>query len=438
VASAPKFPVQTRSGQRSTRARRYVPDVPSHGLQNAPVVGPLNGLRVLDLTSVVMGPMATQVLGDLGADVISIESGRGDTNRAMGPGPVRQLSDVSLNLLRNKRNLALDLKAPEGLEALFRVAATCDVLVTNLRPAPLARLGITYEVLRGVRPDIIFCRAQGFPSDSAEGNEPAYDDIIQAAGGVPDVMRRAGSEPSMVPILLADKVSGLVLTYAILAALFHRERTGEGQELEVPMVDALRAFLLVEHGAGAMSGEDRATRQTGYQRILTPDRRPQQTADGWIAVFPYLDAHWETLLIEGGRDDLVGDPRLTREGRYKSSSFAYATLREVMATQTTGYWLGVCRQAGIPATAVADLDEVIDALPIEHHPHAGPYRRIPFPVRFGATPVTVRRHAPLIGEHNREVLAEVGYSDEEIDTLERARVLRTTGAAESVAQGERT
>ncbi len=399
--------------------------------------GPLDGVRVLDLTSVIMGPLATQVLGDLGAEVIAIESGRGDTNRAMGPGPVRQLSDVSLNLLRNKRNVALDLKAPAGLEALFRVAATCDVLVTNLRPAPLERLGITYEALCTVRPDIIFCRAQGFPSDSEEANEPAYDDIIQAAGGVPDVMRRAGSAPSMVPILLADKVSGLVLANAILAALFHRQRTGEGQQVEVPMVDALRAFMLVEHGAGAMSGEDRGTRSTGYQRILTPDRRPQQTADGWIAVFPYLDTHWETLLVEGGLADLVGDPRLTREGRYKDSSFAYSTLRHVMATRTTADWLAVCRRAGIPATPVADLDDLIDTLPIAEHPQAGPYRLIPFPVRFGATPVSVRRHAPLIGEHNREVLAEVGYSDQEIDALERDRILRTGGAAESVARGER-
>jgi crotonobetainyl-CoA:carnitine CoA-transferase CaiB-like acyl-CoA transferase len=402
-----------------------------------PDPGPLSGVRVLDLTSVVMGPLATQVLGDLGADVITIESGRGDTNRAMGPGPVRQLSDVSLNLLRNKRNVALDLKAPAGREALLRIAATCDVFVTNLRPAPLGRLGLGYDQLAAARPDIIFCRAQGFPSDSPEADEPAYDDIVQAAGGIPDVLRRAGGDPAMVPILLADKVSGLVLTYAILAALFHRERTGQGQQIEVPMVDAVRSFVLVEHGAGAMSGEDRATRQTGYQRILTPHRRPQATADGWIAVFPYLEGHWEILLREGGRDDLVGDPRLTREGRYAHSAFVYTMLGEVMARHTTAEWLAVCRREGIPATEMADLDEVIDALPDAHHPLAGNFKLIPSPVRFGASPASVRRHAPLIGEHNREVLAEVGYSEAEIDALEHDEVLRTRGAADSVAREAR-
>jgi crotonobetainyl-CoA:carnitine CoA-transferase CaiB-like acyl-CoA transferase len=243
------------------------------------VVGPLDGIRVLDLTSVVMGPLATQVLGDLGADVITIESGRGDTNRGMGPGPMRQLSDVSLNLLRNKRNVALDLKAPAGLAALLRIAATCDVFVTNLRPGPLNRLGLGYDQIAAVRPDVVFCRAQGFRSDSPEADEPAYDDIIQAATGVTDVMRHVVGEPAMAPTLIADKVAGLVLTYAILAALFHRERTGEGQRVEVPMVDAVGSFMLVEHGAAAVpqpppgSGRvpadpDRRTAPGAHQRRL--------------------------------------------------------------------------------------------------------------------------------------------------------------------------
>jgi len=395
--------------------------------------GPLDGFRVLDLTSVLMGPLATQVLGDLGADVITIESGRGDTGRGMGPGPVRQLSDISLNLLRNKRNVALDLKAPAGLAAVLRIAGTCDVFVTNLRPGPLSRLGLAYHQVAAVRPDIVFCRANGFPSDGPDADEPAYDDIIQAAGGVSDVVRRATGMPSMAPILVADKVSGLVMTYAILAALLHRERTGQGQEIEVPMVDALRAFMLVEHGAGAMSGEDRATRKTGYQRILTPFRRPQRTADGWIATFPYLDAHWEALLRAGGRSDLAGDPRLTREGRYTHAEFVYSTLESMMATRTTGEWIEICRGERIPAAEAADLDDIIDALPDAEHPDAGAYKVIPPPVRFSASPASVRRHAPLIGQHNREVLAEVGFTDAEITSLVDKGVLRTRGAAHSVA-----
>ncbi len=402
-------------------------------MRNPANVGPLSGIRVLDLTSVVMGPLATQILGDLGADVIAIESARGDTNRGMGPGPVRQLSDVSLNLLRNKRNVALDLKDPDGLAALLKIAATCDVFVTNLRPRPLARLGLDYEALCAVRPDIVFCRAQGFPSDSAEADEPAYDDIIQAAGGVPDIVRRANGAPAMAPILLADKVSGLVLAYAILAAHLHRERTGEGQQVEVPMVDALRSFVLVEHSAGAMSGQSRSARTTGYQRILTPFRRPQRTRDSWVAIFPYLDEHFTTLLVAGGRHELVGDQRLTREGRHAHTAFVYETLESIVASRTTAEWLEFCRAEGIPAAEAVDIDDVIDALPEREHPAAGRYKVVPPSVRFGRSPASVRSDAPLIGQHNREVLVEVGLGEEEIDALEARGVLRTRGAADSMA-----
>src|ERR1022692_1129001 len=216
--------------------------------------GPLAGVRVLDLTSVVMGPLATQILGDLGADVITVESRDGDINRTMSKGPVRGLSGVSLNLLRNKRNVALDVAHPDGRAALLRIAAGCDVFVTNLRPASVGRLGLDYPDIAAVRPDVIYCQANGFPSDSPEANKPAFDDIVQAVSGVPDVFRLAGSAPGLMPTLLADKVSGLVITYAIIAALFHRERTGQGQRVEVPMTDAMLAFLLVEHGGAPICG----------------------------------------------------------------------------------------------------------------------------------------------------------------------------------------
>jgi crotonobetainyl-CoA:carnitine CoA-transferase CaiB-like acyl-CoA transferase len=397
------------------------------------VSGPLDGVRVLDLTSVVMGPMATQILGDLGADVITVESSRGDTNRSMGPGPSRQLSDVSLNLLRNKRNVALDLKHPDGRAALLRIVATCDVFVTNLRPLPLGRLELDYDTIAGVRPDIIFCQAQGFPSDGGRANEPAYDDIIQGAAGVPDVVRRAGADPALLPTLLADKVSGLVLTYAILAALYHRAVTGQGQHIELPMVDALTSFLLVEHSSGAVTGSERSG--AGYRRILTPNRSPKRTRDGWIVVFPYLQAHWEALLRAGGADDLIDDPRLSHLGRQSDPGFGYATLERVLATRTTADWLSYCGEGGIPATAVGNVDELVASLPDEQHPVIGAYKSIPSPVRFSATPATVRRHAPFIGQHNHEVLAEVGYDAEEVARLEavgalrRSRVHPTPGAS---------
>jgi crotonobetainyl-CoA:carnitine CoA-transferase CaiB-like acyl-CoA transferase len=378
-----------------------------------------------------MGPLATQTLGDLGADVIMIESARGDTNRTMGTGPVPQLSDISLNLLRNKRNVALDLKDDDGRAALLRIAQTCDVFVTNLRPAPLARLRLTYADVATVRPDIIFCQAQGFPSDSPEANEPAYDDTIQAASGAVDAARRATGEPALMPTLLADKVGGLVLTQAILAALFHRARSGEGQHVELSMTDALSSFLLVEHAAGAITRPRR--QETGYQRILTPHRRPQRTSDGWIVVFPYLDSHWRALLSAGDVASDVSAERLGREGRRRDPGYLYEALARIIEGKTTAEWLALCRENQIPAVVPADLDDLVQRLPERVHPVAGAFKVIPPPVRFSATPASIRRPAPLIGQHNRSVLREVGVSDEEISRLEDRGVLRTRGSVDSVA-----
>jgi crotonobetainyl-CoA:carnitine CoA-transferase CaiB-like acyl-CoA transferase len=383
--------------------------------------GPLDGIRVLDLSSVVMGPFATQILGDLGADVITVESRDGDINRVMGPGPLRGLSGVSLNLLRNKRNIALDIAHPEGRAALLRVAAGCDVFVTNLRPGSVARLGLRYPDVVAVRPDVVYCQAHGFPSDGPQADAPAFDDIIQAASGVPDVMRRANGRSDLVPTLLADKVSGLVLAYSIMAALFHRARTGEGQQVEVPMADAMLAFLLVEHGSGAISRPARYPARD--QRILTPLRGALQTADGWIAVLPHREAHWAALLHAAGYDELVGDPRLSNRALSREPGFGYATLSQVLPTKTTAQWLALCAEAGIPAGAAPGLDELIDALPEDEHPDAGRYKVIPPPTRFSATPAAVRRPAPLAGQHTREVLAEAGLTEEEITRLAEAGVL---------------
>jgi crotonobetainyl-CoA:carnitine CoA-transferase CaiB-like acyl-CoA transferase len=385
-------------------------------------VGPLDGVTVLALTSVIMGPYATQILGDLGADVVSIESADGDTNRSMGTGPLPGLSGSSMNLLRNKRSVVLDLKDPTGREAALRLAARSDVVVTNLRPGPLARLGLAYEDLRQVRPDVVFCRASGFPADSAEAEAPAYDDIIQSASGVSELFTRVGLDPMLLPTLVADKVSGLTLTYAILAALFHRERTGEGQEIEVPMVRAMRSFVLVEHGAGAIP--EPPVDPPGYPRILTRERRPQRTVDGWINVLPYQAHHYDALFRAGGREDLVGDPRYeTRPARIANSEGLYRDVAAILAGDTTEHWMAFCTEHGIPAARTATLQDLMDELPLAEHPHAGTYRVIPPPVRFATTPASVRRPAPMLGEQTREVLAEIGYDADEIDAMARRGVL---------------
>ena len=392
--------------------------------------GPLHGVRILDLTSVVMGPMATQILGDLGADVVTVESAKGETNRVMGLGPHPQLSGVALNLLRNKRNVALDLKSADGRAAVLAIAATCDVFVTNLRPAPLARLGLGYADVRAVREDVVFCQAAGFASDSPRADDPAYDDIVQAASGAADVIRRAsadGDSPALFPTILADKVSGLTLTYAILAALFERERSGQGQLVEVPMVDAVSAFLLVEHGAGAIGRPPQD--DAGYHRILTPHRRPQRSLDGWIQVFPYTQAHYDALFAASGRDELVGDERLsTTRARTANSELLYGTLESIIAERTTAEWLAFCAAHAIPAAAMADLDDLVASLPDAEHPVAGTYKSVPPPVRFSRSASSVRRPAPLVGEHNREVLREVGFDDAAVDALEASGALRSKPA----------
>ena len=204
--------------------------------------GPLAGVRVLDLSRVVMGPLATQILGDQGADVIMLEAAGGDTNRVMGVGPHPEFSSMALNLLRNKRSVVVDFKTDEGMEVVHRLVTTCDVVVTTMRPHVLKRLGLDYDSLRRFREDVVYCQAQGYSIASPRAHEPAYDDIIQAATGVCDVMSRVFGVPALMPTIFADKACGLIIAQVVTAALFHRERTGQGQHVEVPMVQAMKAF----------------------------------------------------------------------------------------------------------------------------------------------------------------------------------------------------
>jgi crotonobetainyl-CoA:carnitine CoA-transferase CaiB-like acyl-CoA transferase len=389
--------------------------------------GALTGTRVLDLTSVVMGPMATQILGDLGADVISVESAHPDTNRAMGPGPHRYLSGVSLNLLRSKRNIAVDLKTDAGREVLRRLVASCDVFVTNLRPGPLARMKMRYEDVAAIRPDVIYCQAQGFPSDSERADDPAYDDIIQSATGVADATRRAYGEPALVPSIFADKVAGMTVLYSILAALVHRERTGEGQRIEVAMTEAVKAFMLVEHGSAAVPVPPLGP--AGYQRVITPERRPQRTADGWINVLPYSKAQYDAIFTAGGRDDLLGDERYADgRSRVANSDFLYQQVRGIMLQRTTAEWLEFCRRTEIPASPVVTLEEIVAEQPVASHPLVGDYHQVRPGARMSATPMRAQRPAPLPGQDNDEVLLELGYSPEEVKELAERGVLRSVGA----------
>lgn len=371
---------------------------------------------MLDLTRVVMGPLATQVLADQGADVILVEAPGGDTNRVMGPGPHPELSGIALNLLRNKRSIDVDLKSDQGRQLIADLVPRCDVVVATMRPQVLERLGLDYASLRELRPDLVYCQAQGFPLASERAGEPAYDDIIQAASGVADMVERVTGEPSLLPTIFADKVCGLVMAQAITAALFHRERTGEGQHVEVPMQQAVAAFMLAEHGSGAIADppvHDDGRPAAGYPRVLSAERRPHPTKDGLVHLFPYLPRHYARLFAAAGVENAEHDERyVDQRATLVNSDSLYRDVRAVGPTRTTDEWLDFCRVEGIPATRVATLQDLVDDLDLTEHPSAGRYRSIPQMANFSATPGGVRRHAPLIGEHTDQVLAELVSPDQ--------------------------
>ena len=316
--------------------------------------GPLAGIKVLEIATVLMGPYAAQILGDLGADVIKVEARTGDGSRIMGDGPHPELSGVALNLHRNKQSIGIDLKQPEGREIILRLLKDCDILITNLRPGPLRRLKLDYDSLSKTYPRLIHCQAQGFRSDTDEADKPAYDDIIQALAGFPQLNDIAFGATRFMPTVLADKVSGLFIAQGVLAALVERSISGEAQRVEVPMFDVGLAFNLVEHLAhAAVPGEP-----AGYFRALTSHRGPHRTSDGFIAMMPYTDAHWEALFGAVGRSDLLelscfADTR----SRLAEADKAYGILADIVAEHATDYWLTLCNERDIPVAPVPRLDQ---------------------------------------------------------------------------------
>jgi crotonobetainyl-CoA:carnitine CoA-transferase CaiB-like acyl-CoA transferase len=387
--------------------------------------GPLSGIRVLDLTRVIMGPLSTQILADQGADVILVEALGGDTSRVMGPGPHSELSGIALNLLRNKRSVNVDLKTAEGLELIYRLVKTCDVVVTTMRPQVLTRLKIDYATIAALKPDIVYCQAQGFPLDSDRATEPAYDDIIQAASGVSDMVERVWGEPALLPTIFADKVCGLVIAQAVTAALVRHGRTGAGQHIEVAMQEATSAFMLTEHGSGAISEPPvsyEGLPAAGYPRVLSPDRRPHKTKDGQIHLFPYLPKHYRAIFAEVGALDDADLRYVDQRAALRHSDSLYRDVRKFAPLKTTEEWLSYCRGLGIPATRVLTLQDLVDELPTATHPVAGTYRVIPAMSRFGGAPDRADpRPAPLIGQDTRAVIDELNEIESEYDRPPLAR-----------------
>lgn len=386
--------------------------------------GPLDGVRILDLTSVIMGPWATQNLADMGADVICVEAAGGDAVRFLGDGYHPYLCGVALNVLRNKRNVALNLKSKEGREAFLKIAATCDIVITNLRPGPRARLGLTYEDVRAAKPDIIYCHAQGWSVKSGKGDEPAYDDVIQSGGGMSALFAMQNGKPSLAPVAIADQVASLTIMSAVLAALYHREKTGEGQSIEIPMTDVMSAFALVMHGKDRIL--EPPLGPAGYERMTSPLRAPLQTKDGYLTVCLYTKDNWADFFEAGGIADAHNDPRLQSPvARNQHYVDLYTQLAEIITTRTNAEWIEWCDKHGVASSPVVSLDEIIEEFEVVEHPVGGKYRRIPMPINFSATPGSYRRNAPLPGEHNAEVLREAGYTDAQIDEIKAAGGLVT-------------
>lgn len=373
--------------------------------------GALHGVRVIDLTTVIMGPYATASLADLGADVIKIESPEGDMTRTIGAGRHPGMSALTLNLQRGKRSVVLDLRDPHDAAVLTELVADADVIVTNLRPKSRAKLGLEPERLLEVNPRLVVCTAQAYGSDTDRRDDPAYDDIVQAASGFAMISTLVHDRPAYTPSVIADKIGGMHIVMGVLAALVHRQRTGRGQHVDIAMVDAMIAFNLVEHLAGHTL--DPHAGDFGWPRVLVPERRPHRTADGWICLMPYSRRNWEDFFRIAGREDLLDDTRFTSvDGRHRHMGFLLTIVDSTTPSRTTAEWMTICSQHDIPAAPLLDLAEAEHdpyirsrhLLESRQHPTEGAYFAQRTPITFSDSPVVRTRPAPHLGQHTEEVL----------------------------------
>ena len=383
--------------------------------------GPLAGLRILDLTTVLFGPFGAQTLGDWGAELIKVEGLTGDQWRYTGQFRNRGMSGQFMAANRNKRSVAIDLKSPGGAEVLRRLVAQADALVTNIRPAALERLGFGYEACKALNPKIIYAAATGFGQDGPWAKRPAFDEIVQATSGLATSIG-TDDEPVFVPSLVGDKVCGLSLAAAVSAALVHRERTGQGQLVEVPMLETLAAFNSIEMLGGHAFVPPIGP--TGYKRVR--ERKPARTKDGWLTMLPYSGDNWCAFFEKVGHPECIEEFSV-RDPVKRAANIdkIYARMKEIAPSRTTAEWEELLLSIDVPHASFAKMTEIseqphlkaVDLFQEIDHPTEGKLRQARPSARFSETPAALRRPAPLLGQHTREILEEAGYTAAEIDAL---------------------
>jgi crotonobetainyl-CoA:carnitine CoA-transferase CaiB-like acyl-CoA transferase len=406
------------------------------------MAGPLSGVRILDLTSVVAGPLATQMLGDMGADVIKIEAPEGDPPRHTGPARSPNMAALFMGLNRGKRSLVLDLKNDTAKDALWRLIATADVFVHSMRPQKIEKLGFGHEAVCAKNPRLVYAALHGYRDGGPYSGQPAYDDVIQGQSGIAALMAQvAGGEPRYAPMILADKTCALSIAGSVSAALFARERTGRGQFVEIPMFEQMVSFVLGEHLFGHNFVPPMGA--LGYTRVTAPWRRPYKTKDGYLCMMAYTQAHWQKFWTLVGKPEMIGDPRFDSiASRAKNVVAVYELAGQCIADKTTDEWLALLRELEIPAARMSSLEDLFTDPQLAAsgffkratHPSEGEILYTDLPVRFGGASSTSERLQPRLGEHSFEVLREAGFSETEVEALARSGATIDAGTKAEAAE----
>lgn len=385
---------------------------------------PLAGLRVLDMTSLAMGPLAAQILGDYGADVVKVEPPSGDAFRDTIPMNSPGMGHAYLQFNRNKRSLAIDLKAPAARDAFTKLIEQADIIVSNVRSSGMRGLGLDYETVAAINPAIIYCAAYGFSERGPYGGRPAADDTIQAISGMASLQGRMTGAPQFVASVVADKAAGLTLCNAILAAIIHRMKTGRGQFIELSMFEAMVAFVMPEHLAGLTYDPPRGG--SGYNRIMNPMRRPFATGDGYLSVLPYTTKQWQRFFRLIGREDLADDPDIAVPAKRNArTTELYGLIEQAMPAKTTREWVALLLEADILFGEVLTPEQLVtdphlDAtglFALVDHPTEGRIRLMNSPVYSSEAPTRLAQLPPTLGQHSREILTDAGLDGAAIDAL---------------------